>query len=418
MYRVCKINMNVFERFINYIKFDTRSKSSLKKPSSIGQREFADYLCNELVKIGMDDVQVDSNCNVYARLHSSSGFEKCCKIGFIAHLDTTPWIGNGDVVPIVHKKFDGDSLTLPNKNKISTLDYPSLMSYKGQTLITSDGNSNLGVDDKAGIAEIITAMEFIINNSIPHGQVNVLLASDEEIGNCAEYIDRTLFDVEYAYTVDGEDASTINDATFYAAKVTATFLGSQIHSMCANKIQKNANKMATEFISYVPWLESPEFTAQSEGFYNLLSINGDISKSIVEYAIRDFDYCNFINRKNMINKIAEKITNKFGSESIKINIIDYYKNMKPIIERHYHLVENARKAMLSLGMNPQITPLRGGTIGCRLSYMGIPCPNLGTGGAYFHSNVECISVENLESVVKVLIEIVKIYSATCILLYK
>lgn len=403
----------LIERLTTYAKINTQSDdASTDTPSTPGQRELAHLLVKELKEIGMEEVTVDENGYVMATLPATIDID-VPTIGFLAHLDTATEFTGKDVNPLIWEHYDGEEIVLNDDLNIilSPDDFPSLKKYKGHTLITTDGTTLLGADNKAGIAEIITAMEYLIQHpEIKHGKIRVAFTPDEEIGRGPHKFDVSTFNATYAYTVDGGPLGELQYESFNAAVAKATFKGVSVHPGTAKGKMIHAGKMAAEFISKFPKEEAPEYTEGYEGFYHLISVSGDVEKAKVIYIIRDFHKDDFEARKKTVQKFAHEIEEVYGEDVVSLEISDQYYNMREKIEPVMEIVEIAEEAMRRLDIEPIIEPIRGGTDGSQLSYMGLPTPNIFTGGENFHGKFEYISVDHMEKATKVIIEICKLFA--------
>ncbi|MBP1948538.1 peptidase T [Virgibacillus litoralis] len=404
----------LIERLTRYVKIDTQSdESNESTPSTPGQFKLANLLVEELKTIGMTDVTVDDNAYVMATLPSNSDKE-VPTIGFLAHLDTaTDFTGKG-VNPQVVENFDGNDLTLKKDLGVALTakDFPELPGYKGHTLMTTDGTTLLGADNKAGITEIMTAMDYLINHpEIKHGDIRVAFTPDEEIGRGPHNFDVERFNAPFAYTVDGGPLGELQYESFNAAAARVTFKGNSVHPGTSKNKMINAGKLAAEFISKFPELESPEHTEKYEGFYHLISVNGDVEKTVVTYIIRDFDKDNFKSRKKTILKFTNDINEAYGENCAELEMADQYYNMREKIEPVKEIVDIAYKAMTNLNIDPLVKPVRGGTDGSQLSYMGLPTPNIFTGGENYHGKFEYISVDNMEKATNVIVEITRLFES-------
>ncbi|MEG6613435.1 peptidase T [Pseudoclostridium thermosuccinogenes] len=402
----------VVEKFLDYVRYDTQSgESSSTCPSTRKQYDFGLHLVDELKKVGLEDANIDENGYVMASLPANCSGAPV--IGFIAHMDTSPDMSGANVQPKVVENYNGKDIIL-NKEKnivLSPSVYPKLLDYVGQTIITTDGTTLLGADDKAGIAEIITAMEYLVNNPhIKHGTIKVCFTPDEEIGNGANLFDTVRFGADFAYTVDGGELGELEYENFNAALANVNINGINIHPGTAKNKMINSTLIGMEFNSMLPPHETPEHTEGYEGFFHLTRINGTVEKTTLQYIIRDHDKKKFVERKNKLEKIAEYLNDKYGKNTVTLEMKDQYYNMKEKIEPVMHIVETAKKAMEELGITPLIRPIRGGTDGARLSYMGLPTPNLFTGGHNFHGRFEYIPVESMEKAVQVIVKIVELYA--------
>ncbi|KAB2337268.1 peptidase T [Cytobacillus depressus] len=402
----------IIERFTTYVKIDTQSNEANETcPSTQGQLTLANLLVDELKAIGMEEVSIDENGYVMATLPANTN-KNVPTIGFLAHLDTATDFTGANVKPQIHENYDGNEISL-NKDLhivLSPSDFPSLSLYKGHTLITTDGTTLLGADNKAGIAEIMTAMAYLINHpEIKHGKIRVAFTPDEEIGRGPHKFDVAAFNAKYAYTMDGGPLGELEYESFNAAAAKITVKGNNIHPGTAKGKMVNSAKIAMELNAKLPADEAPELTEGYEGFYHLLSVNGDVEETKLSYIIRDFDKEKFNARKNNLQEIVNELQNKYGSKNIILEMNDQYYNMKEKIEPVKEIVDIAHKAMEMLDISPIIKPIRGGTDGSQLSYMGLPTPNIFTGGENYHGKYEYISVDNMEKAVSVIVNIVKLF---------
>ncbi len=404
--------MRAYERFLNYVKVHTTSDETTgTHPSFEGEFDLAKLLVNELVELGMEQVRMDEHAYVYAKLSASEGCEDVAPMAFIAHMDTSDEASGKDVKPVFHENYDGGDVAYPAAGTVMTVkNFPFLKKMKGETLITSDGTTLLGADDKAGIAEIMTAMETIINNRLPHGELWVAFTPDEEIGEGTDCFDLANFGAKFAYTVDGGDVDCLEYENFNAASAEVTITGLSVHPGSAKDMMINASNVAMEFHAMLPEEERPEHTEDREGFYHLTGMSGRVSQAQLSYIIRDHDMEKFNAKKMNIIGIAEKLNEKYGEGTVKIAVRDSYYNMLEKIKPHMHLVETAAKAVEKAGLVPETVPVRGGTDGARLSYDGLPCPNLGTGGYNFHGNFEFITVERMDKATEIILNIIEAYS--------
>ncbi|MGI2775662.1 peptidase T [Bacillus cytotoxicus] len=406
------MRQELIERFTRYVKIDTQSnEESHTVPSTPGQIEFGKQLVEELKQIGLIEVTMDENGYVMATLPANTD-KDVPVIGFLAHLDTATDFTGKNVKPQIHENFDGKAITLNEElNVVLTPEqFPELPSYKGHTLIITDGTTLLGADDKAGLTEIMTAMNYLIHNpQIKHGKIRVAFTPDEEIGRGPSHFDVKAFGASFAYTMDGGPLGGLEYESFNAASAKLTFKGNNTHPGTAKNKMLNASKIAMEFHSQLPAEEAPEYTEGYEGFYHLLSLNGDVEQSKAYYIIRDFDRGNFEARKNKIKQIVEKMQEKYGEENIILEMKDQYYNMLEKIEPVKEIVDIAYDAMKNLNIEPNIQPIRGGTDGSQLSYMGLPTPNIFTGGENYHGKFEYVSVDNMEKATHVIIEIARLF---------
>lgn len=404
--------MKAYERFLNYVKVHTQSdENSNSCPSTKRQLDLAYILEKEMKEIGLSDVRVDKNGYVYGTIPATKGMEDKAAIGFIAHMDTATDFSGENVNPQIHKNYDGEDVKLGTGNRIlSTKQFPHLKNYKGYTLITTDGNTLLGADDKAGIAEILTACETIISTDMPHCKICIGFTPDEEIGRGADLFDIKGFGADFAYTVDGGAEGEIEYENFNAAEAKVYINGFNIHPGDAKNKMINASLVAMEINSMLPNGETPRDTQGYEGFFHLMNMNGNVEKAFLEYIIRDHSKERFEEKKDTLRHIENLINEKYGDNTVKVEIKEQYCNMAQIINEHPHLIENAKKAIQTQGLTPKETPIRGGTDGARLSYEGLPCPNLSTGGYGYHGPYEHITVEGMDICTNVIVEIVKLYS--------
>ena len=403
--------MRAYERLLKYVKvYTTSDPNSGTHPSTMRQFDLARQLVDELKALGLADAFVDEHCYVYATLPAAPGSENAKPLGLIAHMDTTDDAPGENVNPQIHENYDGGKVVLPATGAV--LDpavFPFLTEMKGQTLITTDGATLLGADDKAGVAEIMTALERIITEKRPHGKLCIGFTPDEEIGEGASLFDVPGFGAAYAYTVDGEDVGEISYENFNAAAAVVTVHGFSVHPGSAKNTMINAQNVAMEFHAALPAFDRPEHTEGREGFFHLTSMQGDVTTTHLGYIVRDHDAAKFAARKAQMQHIAACLNEKYGAGSVELDLHDSYYNMLEKIEPHFHLVENARTAIRAAGLEPIETPVRGGTDGATLSYMGLPCPNLGTGGFNFHGPCECITAEKMDQSVEILLNIVDLY---------
>ncbi|MEM7484656.1 MAG: peptidase T [Bacteroidota bacterium] len=394
-------------RFLEYVSIDTQSDPNSKTtPSTKKQWDLAKKLVVELHQIGMQEVSIDENAYIMATLPSNIE-KKVPTIGFISHFDTTPDFTGKNVQPQLIKDYDGKDIVLnQDKNIVLSPDYfEDLLLYQGQTLITTDGTTLLGADDKAGIAEIITAMEHLVKNpEIKHGKIRIAFTPDEEIGRGAHKFDVEKFGAAWAYTIDGSQVGELEFENFNAASAKIKIEGKSVHPGYAKNKMVNAIGIANEFLSLLPPHEVPEHTTEREGFFHVHKIKGEIEKVAMELIIRDHDKEHFEARKELLNDIALKLTKKYG-DFITLNIEDQYKNMREKVEPVFHIVEIAKDAMEALGIEPIIKPIRGGTDGSQLSFMGLPCPNIFAGGHNFHGKYEYVPLESMEKATQVIVKI-------------
>lgn len=406
---------DVIERFLRYVKIDTESVPDEEVvPSSEKQKNLAQLLKKELEELGASSVRMDEHAYVYAELPSTMKRRITVPVlGFIAHMDTSPAVSGKDVTPHIVKNYDGGDIVLNEAKKLvlSPADFPELAGYKGQDLIVTDGTTLLGADDKAGIAEIMSMAKYLLEHpEIEHGTIKIAFTPDEEVGRGADFFDVEGFGADYAYTVDGGALGELEYETFNAASGKLVVRGKSIHPGSAKGQMRNALLIGMEFHSLLPAFDNPAYTEKYEGFYHLDGMIGSVESAVLDYIIRDHDKQKFEEKKAFFEKAAAFLNQKYGEDTVEAIVKDSYYNMKDKLLPHMHLIENAKKAMLSLGIEPVIAPVRGGTDGCRLSYMGLPCPNLCAGGMNFHGRYEYISVQSMEKIVLLLLKIINIYS--------
>ncbi|WP_310604689.1 peptidase T [Anaerosporobacter sp.] len=403
--------MNVTERFLRYVSFHTTSDhTSTTTPSTENQKVLAAELVNEMKVMGIADAEVDEYGYVYGTIEATKGYEDVPYIGLIAHMDTSDAISGKDVKARIVTNYDGKDIVLNEEKNIimRTKEFAHMTDYVGQDLIVTDGTTLLGADDKAGIAEILTLAEQLLNDaSIPHGTIRIGFTSDEEIGAGADHFDVERFNVDFAYTVDGGKLGELEYENFNAAAAKVVVHGVNIHPGEAKNKMKNAILMAMEFNSMLPANEIPACTEGYEGFQHLSFINGNEEETVLEYIIRDHDKEKFNEKKAMFEKITTYLNDRYGTGTFELSLKDSYFNMKEKIVTHMEIVVRAEEAMKRAGVEPIVVPIRGGTDGARLSFMGLPCPNLSTGGHNFHGRYEYIPVQSMEKMVQILQEIIK-----------
>ncbi len=402
----------IIDRFFRYVKIDTQSnpKNEADFPSSEKQWDLANVLVDDLNKIGMQDVTIDKHCYIMATLPSNVT-HIVPTIGFISHIDTSPDYTGSNVKPQIHKNYDGKDILLnKEENIILSPDYfEDLLLYKGQTLITTDGTTLLGADDKAGITEIICAMKYLIEHpEIKHGEIRVSFTPDEEVGKGAHKFDVKKFNAEWAYTMDGSQVGELEYENFNAAGAKVTVNGRIVHPGYAKGKLVNSMSIASEFIRALPLNETPETTEGYEGFYHLHGLNGVVEKTEFSYIIRDHDREKFEARKVFFRELVDNFNDKYGANTMEVEIKDQYFNMREKVEPVMHIVDIAEEAMIQLDIKPLIKAIRGGTDGSQLSYMGLPCPNIFAGGHNFHGRFEYVPVESLEKAILVIVKIAEI----------
>lgn len=401
--------MKIQERFLKYVSYWTTSEDGKDTiPSTERQFALADELAKELKELGLVKVKRDEHCYVYGLLPATEGFEQKKPMGFIAHMDTAVAFSGKDVKPQVISDYNGEDVVLPaTGDVIKVSDFPHLSSLKGRTLITTDGTTLLGADDKAGIAAIVTAAEEIIAEKMPHGDIWIGFTPDEEVGAGANMFDLDYFQADYAYTVDGDYEGEVAYENFNASSARFIIKGVNVHPGSAKNIMVNAASIACEIQSLLPVQETPEHTEGREGFYHLEGMSGDVNEARLDYIVRDHDSEIFEKRQQTLREIEEKMNKKYGAGTVTLELKESYRNMLEVMEKHFFVVEKAKEAIKAAGMEPASLPIRGGTDGGRLSFMGLPCPNLGTGGYAFHGPKEHVTVEGMKAVVKVIKGIVE-----------
>jgi tripeptide aminopeptidase len=404
------MRQDILNRFLRYVQIDTQSDENSKTfPSTQKQFDLANLLVKELNEIGLTDVEVDKYGYVTAKLPSN--IEKDIPvIGFFAHMDTAPDMSGTRVRPQIFENYNGEDLILNKELNVHLLlkDFPELKDYIGQTLITTSGNTLLGADDKAGIAEIMTAMEYLIKNpEIKHGTIKIAFTPDEEVGKGVDHFDVKKFGADYAYTVDGGPVGELEFENFNAAGIAIQIQGRNIHPGSAKGRMINAILVAAELNDMLPIEQRPELTEGYEGFFHIIRFMGTVETAEIHYIIRDHDREKFEYKKALIKDVVKLINQKYNQELAKYKLEDQYYNMREKIEPVYHIVEQAKQAMIELGITPVIKPIRGGTDGARLSYMGLPCPNIFTGGHNYHGKHEFIPLESMEKAVQVILKIIE-----------
>ncbi|MBP5153390.1 MAG: peptidase T [Lachnospiraceae bacterium] len=403
--------MRAYERLLQYVTVHTTSsETSGTHPSFTGEFDLAYQLAEEMRGLGLAQITVDEHCYVYGLLPATPGLEGAVPLGFIAQMDTSGAASGKNVVPVLHKDYDGGEIVLPATGAVlSTEQFPFLARMKGDTIITSDGTTLLGADDKAGIAEILTAVEEIREENLPHGPVWICFTPDEEIGEGVLYFDRERFPARFAYTVDGGLAEEMEYENFNAASARVEVTGQSVHPGSAKNTMRNAQNVAMEFHALLPAAERPEYTEGREGFFHLTGMSGSCSRAELQYIIRDHDRARFEARKALMERAAGFLNARYGGDFVKLTLRDSYYNMLEKILPHRHLIDNACEAIRAAGLTPVNVPIRGGTDGAMLSYRGLPCPNLGTGGFNFHGELEGVSVRQMDKAVCIIKNLVGIY---------
>lgn len=403
--------MNLLERFLKYVSIHTTSDENTGLvPSTPQQMEFAKILAEELKDMGMQDVSLDKKGYLMATLPSNID-KDVPTVGFISHLDTSPDMSGKNVKPRIVENYDGNDIILNEKENIvlSPKQFPELTMYRGQSLVVTNGLTLLGADDKAGIAEIMTAMDYFIKNpDVKHGKVRIAFNPDEEIGLGAHHFDVEKFGCQFAYTMDGGEIGELEYENFNAAGAKVTFYGTNVHPGYAKNKMVNSMKIATKFMATVPANESPEYTDGYEGFYHLTGIWGDVEKTTVSYIIRDHDRKKFEERKAHLQMLVDKINSEFGDNTATLEVKDQYYNMKEKVEPVKYIVDIASEAIRQAGVEPKVKPIRGGTDGAQLSFKGLPCPNIFAGGHNFHGKYEFVPIQSMEKATEVVKNIIKI----------
>lgn len=405
--------MTNLERFLRYIRLDTKSSDTSGKtlPSTDTQFALGRLLVQELLDLGLKDARMDDKCYVYASLPATKGLEDRPSLGFIAHMDTSPDFNGTGVNPQIIPNYDGGDVALGDSGRVlSVADFAHLPTLKGRTLITTDGTTLLGADDKAGISEIITMVDRVIEQGIPHGKICVAFTPDEEIGSGADGFDVPAFGADYGYTCDGSVEGELQYENFNAAGARVIFNGFNVHPGESKDTMINAALVAMEFNNALPQGDIPRHTVNYQGFFHLCDMKGNVERAELNYIIRDHNEHTFAHRHEQMEHIAELLNAKYGNGTCELSFKEQYTNMKSMVEPHFHLIENAKAVMEELNIEPRIVPIRGGTDGARLSFMGLPCPNLGTGGFAFHGPYEHITVEGMEQCIQVLMGIVRRYA--------
>ena len=404
--------VKAYERLLKYVVVRTPSdENSETVPSSQCQFDLAHLLEEEMKELGLTDIYLDDQCYLYGKLPATEGLEDKPAIGFIAHMDTVSDFCDHDITPVITENYSGEDLALGTSGlTLSTETFPHLKDLKGRTLITSDGTTVLGADDKAGIAEILTVIEQLQEQNIPHGPICVAFTPDEEIGTGASHFDVERFGADYGYTLDGDTEGEIQYENFNACKACFDIAGVSVHPGSSKDTMINASLVAMEINSLLPGMETPRGTEGYEGFYHLVSMSGDCSKAQLNYIVRDHDKNFFEARKRTLTLIEKNLNAKWGEGTVKLTLTDQYKNMAEIIAGCMHLIDNAKQACENAGIEALILPIRGGTDGCQLSFKGLPCPNLGTGGHAYHGPYEHITIEGMDKTVAMVTELVKLYT--------
>ena len=403
--------MRAYERLLKYVKiYTTSEEESGTTPSAQREFDLGNLLAEELKEIGVENVRITEQCYVYGEIPATLGYERVPALGFIAHMDTAPDFTGEGVKPQIIGDYDGNDIQLGQSGRVlSCKAFPDLSALKGRTLITTDGTTLLGADDKAGVAEIMTMAEQIILEKIPHGKICIAFTPDEEIGEGADHFDVDGFGAKYAYTVDGGAENEIEYENFNAAGVEIEITGLSVHPGDSKDTMINAALVAMEFNQMLPSGETPRGTSGYEGFFHLTDMSGDVSEAKLSYIIRDHSAVHFEIRKEQMQHIADLLNEKYGQGTVKLTIKDQYRNMREKIEECMFLIDYAKQAVQEAGLQPKEVAIRGGTDGARLSFMGLPCPNLGTGGYAFHGPFEHITTEGMDYTVNILKGIIKAF---------
>ncbi len=403
----------VHERFLKYVAFDTESDPDSETcPSTAKQKKLGEYLVAEMKAMGVTGVEMDENGYVYGHIPSNSTNDKAPSLALIAHMDTSPDLSGANIKPQIISNYDGGTILLNEALdiKMSPKEFDHLAHYKGQDLIVTDGTTLLGADNKAGIAEILTLCEYVLtNNEFVHGPIKIAFTPDEEVGRGADLFNLEKLGADFGYTVDGGELGELEFENFNAATAKVTVKGTNIHPGSAKGKMVNSILIGMEFNQMLPAFDIPAFTESYEGFNHLNDFHGSVEETHMLYIIRDHDLEKFNHKKTLFKNIETFLNEKYGKKTVEVELIDSYFNMREQILPHFHLIETAKEAMHACGVEPIVVPVRGGTDGARLSYMGLPCPNICTGGHNFHGRYEYIPVQSMEKTVAILVEIVKLY---------
>lgn len=401
--------MRAYERFLKYVPvWTTSDEDSETVPSAKRELDLAGMLVEEMKELGIENARVDDKGYVYGYIPATPGYEKKASIGLIAHMDTAPDASGENIKPRLIENYNGEDVKLGESGKVlSVTDFPHLKALKGRTLIVTDGETLLGADDKAGIAEILTVAEELLKGDMPHGKICIGFTPDEEIARGARHFDVEGFGADYGYTLDGSAEGEIQYENFNASTAVFTIHGVSVHTGTAKDVLVNSQTLAAELHQMLPVSERPETTEGYEGFYHLVSVNGTVTETKMKYFIRDFDREKFEEKEERLRQIADKMNEKYGEGRVEVEITESYRNMREMVEPCYQLVEYALAATKAAGVEPDVAPIRGGTDGARLSFKGLPCPNLGTGGYAFHGVYEHITVEGMDLAVKIVKDIIR-----------
>lgn len=401
--------MRAYERFLKYVPvWTTSDEDSETVPSAKRELDLAGMLVEEMKELGIGNARVDDKGYVYGYIPATPGYEKKASIGLIAHMDTAPDASGENIKPCLIENYNGEDVKLGESGKVlSVTDFPHLKALKGRTLIVTDGETLLGADDKAGIAEILTVAEELLKGDMPHGKICIGFTPDEEIARGAQHFDVEGFGADYGYTLDGSAEGEIQYENFNASTAVFAIHGVSVHTGTAKDVLVNSQTLAAELHQMLPVSERPETTEGYEGFYHLVSVNGTVTETKMKYFIRDFDREKFEEKEERLRQIADKMNEKYGEGRVEVEITESYRNMREMVEPCYQLVEYALAATKAAGVEPDVAPIRGGTDGARLSFKGLPCPNLGTGGYAFHGVYEHITVEGMDLAVKIVKDIIR-----------
>ena len=404
--------MRAYERLLDYVKvYTTSDPESGTHPSAAREFDLAHKLVEELKALGVEDARVDEHCYVYGSLPATPGCEDKPALGLIAHMDTAPDASGENVNPILHENYDGSDVTLPATGMVMKVSaFPFLASMKGETLITTDGTTLLGADDKAGVAEIMTAVETVIREGRPHGKLCIGFTPDEEIGEGASLFDIPGFGADFAYTVDGGDAGSVEYENFNAASAKIEIQGRNVHPGYAKDKMINAIQVACELNALLPAWERPEHTEGYDGFYHCIALNGTVDQAQISYIVRDHDSARFEARKNYMQECVDLLVRKYGEGVLTLTLKDSYYNMRKMVEPHPQVIDKAIEAMKMAGVEPLVKPIRGGTDGARLSFMGLPCPNIFTGGMNFHGRYEYCSLTTMHKAMQVILNLAQLWT--------
>ena len=403
--------MTLEQRFLKYVAFDTQSDpKSETYPSTAKQLALLNHLLEEMTTLGLHDVEIDPNGYVTGTIPATPGCESAPVVGFISHVDTSPDMKGSDIRPGIIERYDGGDIALNDKLTMRAADFPELAFYKGHRLIVTDGTTLLGADDKAGVAEILSAAEKLLTSDRPHGTVKIAFTPDEEIGEGADRFDVTGFGADYAYTVDGGAIGELEYENFNAASAKIEIQGRNVHPGYAKNKMINAIEVACELNAMLPAAERPEHTEGYEGFYHCVGFDGTVERAEISYIIRDHDTAKFEQKKSYLWSAVDLLTKKYGDGVLTLTLKDQYFNMRKMVEPHPQLIDKAMEAMRMAGVEPLVRPIRGGTDGARLSFMGLPCPNLFTGGMNFHGKFEYCSLTTMRKAVQVILNLAQLWA--------